>query len=159
MGAVDSWLRERAVLNTTSGAYDPNANSVAERSIGSRKRGRMCLLHQANAFLFSSCVSLFIFSFSLLFFSKCPLYTLCSNRVQRYSGGQVRAHSFARTSRTTRTRTRNRTSGLTTTFFQHQIIHTVLLKNANVTKFCVGKWVDAKHAIHPPYRKPARPDV
>ena len=30
VGAVDSWLREHAVLHTTTGAYDPNANSLVE---------------------------------------------------------------------------------------------------------------------------------
>ena len=49
MGAVDSWLREHAVLHTTTGAHDPNANSLIEESVGARKRGIRCLLHQANA--------------------------------------------------------------------------------------------------------------
>ena len=49
MGAVDIWLREHAVLHTTTGAYDPNANSFVEESVGARKRGVRCLLHQANA--------------------------------------------------------------------------------------------------------------
>ena len=49
MGAVDSWLREHTVLDTTTGAYDPNANSLIEESVGARKRGIRCLLHQANA--------------------------------------------------------------------------------------------------------------
>ena len=49
MGTVDNWLREHAVLHTTTGAYDPNANSLVEESLGSRKRGVRCLLHQANA--------------------------------------------------------------------------------------------------------------
>ena len=49
MGAVDSWLREHAVLHTTTGAYDPNANSLIEESVGARKRGIRCLLHQAHA--------------------------------------------------------------------------------------------------------------
>ena len=49
MGAVDNWLRERTVLHTTTGAYDPNANSLIEESVGARKRGIRCLLHQANA--------------------------------------------------------------------------------------------------------------
>ena len=30
MGAADSWLREHTVLHTTTGAYDPNANSLIE---------------------------------------------------------------------------------------------------------------------------------
>ena len=47
MGVVDSWLREHAVLHTR-GAYDPNANTLAEESIASRKRGTRCLLYQAN---------------------------------------------------------------------------------------------------------------
>ena len=45
MGAVDDWLRE----HTTTEAYDPNANSLVEESVGARKRGIRCLLHQANA--------------------------------------------------------------------------------------------------------------
>ena len=49
MGAVDSWLREYTVLHTTTGAYDPNANSLIEESVGARKRGIRCLLRQANA--------------------------------------------------------------------------------------------------------------
>ena len=48
MGAVDSWLREHTVLHTTSGAYDPNTNSLIEESVGAQKRGNRCLLHQAN---------------------------------------------------------------------------------------------------------------
>ena len=49
MGAVDSWLREHTVLHTTTSAYDPNANSLIEESVGARKRGIRCLLHQASA--------------------------------------------------------------------------------------------------------------
>ena len=49
MGAVDDWLREHAVLHTTTGACDPNANSLVEESVGARNRGIRCLLHQANA--------------------------------------------------------------------------------------------------------------
>ena len=49
MGAIDDWLREHTVLHTTTGACDPNANSLAEESVGARKRGIRCLLHQANA--------------------------------------------------------------------------------------------------------------
>ena len=49
MGAVDDWLREQTVLHTTTGAYDPNANSLIEESVGARKRGIRCLVHQANA--------------------------------------------------------------------------------------------------------------
>ena len=49
MGAVDNWLREHTVLHTTTGAYDPNANSLIEESVGARKHGIRCLLHQANA--------------------------------------------------------------------------------------------------------------
>ena len=49
MGAVDDWLREHAVLHTTTGAYDPNAHNLVEESVGARKRGIRCLLHQANA--------------------------------------------------------------------------------------------------------------
>ena len=49
MGAVDDWLREHTVLHTTTGAYDPNANSLVEESVGARKRGIRCLLHQASA--------------------------------------------------------------------------------------------------------------
>ena len=49
MGAVDDWLRERTVLHTTTGACDPNANSLVEESVGARKRGIRCLLHQPNA--------------------------------------------------------------------------------------------------------------
>ena len=48
MGAVDDWLREHTVLHTTAGAYDPNANSLIEESVGARKRGIRCLLHPAN---------------------------------------------------------------------------------------------------------------
>ena len=49
MGAVDDWLREHTVLHTTTGACDPNANSLVEESVGARKRGIRCLLHIANA--------------------------------------------------------------------------------------------------------------
>ena len=49
LGVVGDWLREDAVLHTTTGAYDPNANSLVEESVGARKRGIRCLLHQANA--------------------------------------------------------------------------------------------------------------
>ena len=49
MGAVDDWLREHTVLHTTTGACDPNANSLVEESVGARKRGIRCLLHQVNA--------------------------------------------------------------------------------------------------------------
>ena len=49
MGAVDDWLREHAVFHTTTGAYDPNANSLVEESVGARERGIRCLLHQAHA--------------------------------------------------------------------------------------------------------------
>ena len=49
MGAVDDWLTEHTVLHTTTGAYDPNVNSLVEESVGARKRGIRCLLHQANA--------------------------------------------------------------------------------------------------------------
>ena len=49
MGAVDDWLREHTVLHTTTGAYDPNANNLIEESVGARKPGIRCLLHQANA--------------------------------------------------------------------------------------------------------------
>ena len=49
MGAVDDWLRHHAVLHTTTGAYDPNANSLLEESVGARKRGFRCFLHHANA--------------------------------------------------------------------------------------------------------------
>ena len=48
MGAVDDWLREHAVLHTTTGAYDPNADSLVGESVGARKRSSRCLLHQAN---------------------------------------------------------------------------------------------------------------
>ena len=48
MGASDDWLKEHPVLHTTTGAYDPNANSLVEESVGARKRGIRCLLHQAN---------------------------------------------------------------------------------------------------------------
>ena len=41
----DEGLREHAVLHTTTGAYDPNANSLIEESVGARKRGIRCLLH------------------------------------------------------------------------------------------------------------------
>ena len=49
LGAVDDWLGEHTVLHTTTGAYDPNSNSLVEESVGARKRGVRCLLHQANA--------------------------------------------------------------------------------------------------------------
>ena len=49
MCAVDDWLREHTVLHTTTGAHDPNANSLVEESVCARKRGIRCLLHQANA--------------------------------------------------------------------------------------------------------------
>ena len=49
MGAIDYWPRERTVLHTTNGAYDPNANSLVEESVGARKRGIRCLLHQGSA--------------------------------------------------------------------------------------------------------------
>ena len=49
MGAVDRRLREHTVLHTTTGACDPNANSLVEESVGAGKRGIRCLLHQANA--------------------------------------------------------------------------------------------------------------
>ena len=39
MGAVDDWLRENAVLHTTTGSYDPNANSLVEECVGARNRG------------------------------------------------------------------------------------------------------------------------
>ena len=52
MGAVDDWLREHTVLHTTTGACDPNANSLVEESVGARKRGIRCLLCQANAPVF-----------------------------------------------------------------------------------------------------------
>ena len=32
--AVDDWLREHAVLHTTTAAYDPNANCLVEESVG-----------------------------------------------------------------------------------------------------------------------------
>ena len=48
-GAVDDWLREHTVLHTTTGASDPNANSLVQESVGARKHGIRCLLHQANA--------------------------------------------------------------------------------------------------------------
>ena len=48
MGGVDSWLKEHAVLHTTTGAYDPHARSLVEESIASHKRRTRCLLHQAN---------------------------------------------------------------------------------------------------------------
>ena len=31
VGAVDGWLREHAVLHTTTGAYDPNATVLSKR--------------------------------------------------------------------------------------------------------------------------------
>ena len=34
MGAIDDWLREHTVLHTTTGAYDPNVNSLDEESVG-----------------------------------------------------------------------------------------------------------------------------
>ena len=49
LGAVDDWLREHTVLHTTTGACDPNENSLVEESVGARKRGVRCLLHQAKA--------------------------------------------------------------------------------------------------------------
>ena len=39
MSAVDNWLREHAVLHTTTGAYDPNTNSLIEESVSARKSG------------------------------------------------------------------------------------------------------------------------
>ena len=42
MGPVDDWLREHTVLHTTTGAFDPNANSLVEESVGARKRGIRC---------------------------------------------------------------------------------------------------------------------
>ena len=48
LGAVKNWLREHVLLHTTTGAYDPNATSLVEESVGARKRGILCLLHQAN---------------------------------------------------------------------------------------------------------------
>ena len=48
-GAVDDWLREHTLLHTTTGAYDPTANSLVEESVGARKRGIRCFLQQANA--------------------------------------------------------------------------------------------------------------
>ena len=36
-------------FHTTTSAYDPNANSLVEESVGARKRGIRCLLQQANA--------------------------------------------------------------------------------------------------------------
>ena len=50
IGAVDDWLREHAVLHTTTGAYDPNANSLVEDSVGARKHGIRCLLLERRAF-------------------------------------------------------------------------------------------------------------
>ena len=49
MGAGDDLLREHSVLHTTTGAHDPNANSLVEESVGARKRGIQCHLHLANA--------------------------------------------------------------------------------------------------------------
>ena len=49
VGAVDNRLRKHAVLHTTTGAYDPNANSLVEESVGARKRGIRCLWPQAKA--------------------------------------------------------------------------------------------------------------
>ena len=43
MGAVDDWLREHA------GAYDPNAKSLVEESVGARKRDIRCLLYHGKA--------------------------------------------------------------------------------------------------------------
>ena len=36
MGAVDDWLSEHAVFHTIPSAYDPNANSFIEESVGAR---------------------------------------------------------------------------------------------------------------------------
>ena len=49
MGVIDSWLKEQRVLHTPSGAYGPNAKSLVQASVGSRKRGTRCVLHQADA--------------------------------------------------------------------------------------------------------------
>ena len=49
MGVIDSWLKEHVVLHTPSDAYDPNAKSLVQASVGSRKRGTRCVLHQADA--------------------------------------------------------------------------------------------------------------
>ena len=49
MGAVDDRLGEHTVFRTATGAYHPNANSLVEESVGARKRGIRCLLHQATA--------------------------------------------------------------------------------------------------------------
>ena len=49
MGVIDSWLKEHIVLHTPTGAYDPNAKSLVQGSVGSRKRGTRCVLHQADA--------------------------------------------------------------------------------------------------------------
>ena len=49
MGVVDSLLNEHIVLHTTSGAYDPKSKSLVQGSVGSRKRGTRCVLHQADA--------------------------------------------------------------------------------------------------------------
>ena len=46
MGAVDVRLREHAALHTTTGAYNQNANSFVEESVGAQKRGT--ILHQAQ---------------------------------------------------------------------------------------------------------------
>ena len=48
MGVVGDWLREDAVLHTTTGAYDPNANSLKRVLVLGNVVCR-CLLHQANA--------------------------------------------------------------------------------------------------------------
>ena len=45
MGAVDDWLREHALLHTTTGAYDPNVHSLVEESVGAQKRGIRCAEH------------------------------------------------------------------------------------------------------------------
>ena len=49
LGAVENWLGEHTVLHTTTGAYDLNANRLIEESVGARKRGIRCLLHQTDA--------------------------------------------------------------------------------------------------------------
>ena len=49
LGADDHWLREHVVLHTTTSAYDPNANSLVEESVGARKRRVRCLLRQSHA--------------------------------------------------------------------------------------------------------------
>ena len=45
MGAVDDWLREHTVLHTTT----IRTRTVLSKSVGARKRGIRCLVHQANA--------------------------------------------------------------------------------------------------------------